>query len=307
MIQRIAALICLGALPALGLVSALGQVATPGPLEPPGHTSGPEVRIAAPISVKPLVIALTRVMKEEKGIRIVASTDYSSLDAIDGLAQGNANLAFLTRPLTVEIRGQYSDLDLVAIPVGMEVAAFGVANDIWEAGLHAIAQKDMRAIYERKITNWKEVGGPDEAIHFFNFAEGGGIWEILAEWLYGDNRKAPIPKVETMATSQDSRDTLEFTPGAIAPIGAAFSRTASAATPWGSFCPGSVARPIAADVASKAYPAARPMIAVSHWTAHPCHTGRNGIPDRPRRPALIQTTGALGLDAVPKPPAQAGN
>jgi phosphate transport system substrate-binding protein len=177
-----------------------------------------------------------------------------------------------------------------------------VSNDLWNAGLHTISQKEMRAIYELKTTNWKEVGGPDEKITMFSFQQGGGVWETLTEWLYGDNRKAPIPKVETLATSQDARDDLEFTPGSIAFMGASLVDGVRCHA-LGVTLPDHVGQPVPADVAAGKYPIVRQITAVvvgrptlNIRVVTEFLTGSQGQ-------ALVQSGGAFGLDAVPKPPA----
>jgi phosphate transport system substrate-binding protein len=181
------------------------------------------------------------------------------------------------------------------------VVAVGISTDVWDAGLHALPPDKLQAIYEQKIKNWKEVGGPDEAITFYNFEQGTGIWEIFAQWMYGDNRKAPLPKVQSVPNSEDARDDLEFTPGAIVPIGAGLV-DGSRCHSLGIALPAGPAFPNAADVAAGKYPAVRPIVAVvigrptlniRKLTEY--LTGKDGQ-------ALLKQTGALGLDAVPKPP-----
>ncbi len=278
------------------MLSALGQE------QQAEQTERPDVRIAAPLSTKALVTALARVMKQEKGLRIAVSADLTSVDARDALAQDQADIALLTRPLTIRDRAQYPDLDFVAIPIGMEVVALGVANDLWEAGVRAITQEQMRDIYEKKITNWKEAGGPDEKITLFTFEQGEGIWEIFAQWLYGDNRMAPLPKLEAVANSADARDDLEFIPGSIAPMGASFVDGARCHA-LGIGSGAQAVRPTAEAVAANAYPMVRPIIMVM--------VGRPTLAIRtvteyltgPSGQALVKTFGALGVQAVPKPSA----
>ena len=287
MFRRVPSFAFAGLLLALGILSAPGQ-------------DRPDVRIAGPLSTKPLLTEVARAMKHDKGLEIAVSTDFTSLEALDAVAQDKVNIALITKPYTLEDRALYPGVDLFAVPIGMQVVALGVSNDLWDAGLHTITKESMRGIYEQKITNWREVGGPDEKITLFNFQQGHGVWEILAEWLYGDNRKAPFPKVQNLASNEDVRDALEFTPGSIAPVEAVLVD--------GTRChaldidlPERVARPTAEDVAARTYPIARPITAVV--------VGRPSLAIRtvtefltsPAGQALVKKSGALGLDAVPKP------
>jgi phosphate transport system substrate-binding protein len=296
MSRRVPAFLFLGAFLAFALQSAPGQATLDGVETPP-----PEVRIAAPLSTKSLLTATARVMNREKGIHVSVSANLTSLDALAALAGGKADIAFITRPLSGEDRAQYPDLNLVDVPIGMEVVAIGVSDDLWDAGIHTIRQQTMRDIYEQKITNWHQIGGPDEKITFFNLDQGEGVWEMFAEWLYGDNRRAPLPKTENVANTQDARDALEFTPGSIASLGAALV-DGSRCHALGIDISGHVVTPTPAEVAAGTYPIVRPITAVV--------VGRPTLSIRavteyltsPPGQALLRNIGALGLNAVPKPP-----
>jgi phosphate transport system substrate-binding protein len=294
--RRVPALVFLGAFLAIAILSAHGQEDQKG--QPAGHV---DVRIVGPVSTKPLIAGLARAVAQASGIQIGGRFSLTNAGTLDALAQGDADLVLLTKPLTGEERADYPDLDLVVIPIGMEVVALGVSADLWNAGVHAISPATMREIYEQKITNWKAVGGPDEKIMLFNFAEGGGVWEVFAQWLYGDNRKAPIPKVQSAANSEDARDDLEFTPGGIVPIGAGFV-DGSRCHALGLDLPGGIVAPTSEAVAANRYPIVRPIIAVV--IGRPT-LGIRAVTDyltSPAGQALVKKTGALGLDAVPQAP-----
>jgi phosphate transport system substrate-binding protein len=260
-----------------------------------------DVEMVGPFSTNPICEGVKRAMKEQYGMEVGTRMKLTNAEVLDALAQGTSNLALLTGSLTGLQRAAYPDLDLVEVPIGMEVVSIGISTDVWDAGLHALPPDKIQSIYEQKVKNWKQVGGPDEAITFYNFQQGSGVWEIFAEWLYGDNRKAPLPKVQSVGSSEDARDDLEFTPGAIVPIGAAFV-DGTRCHSLGILLPGGPAFPTAQDVASGKYPAVRPIIAVvvgrprlSIRKVTEYLTGKDGQ-------AMIRESGAFGLEAVPKPP-----
>jgi phosphate transport system substrate-binding protein len=261
----------------------------------------PDLRIAGTLSTKPLLTVLARVMKDTKGLRVAISNAVVSTDGIDAVATGKVDIALITKPLTGEDRSQYPEMELVTVPIGMEVVALGVSNDLWDTGVKTVTKETMRKIYEQKITNWHTADGPDEKVRLFNMEQGQGVWEIFAEWLYGDNRKAALPKIDKVATNEDARDALEFTPGAIAALASPLvdgSRCHALAIDLGEH----LAKPTPEDVASGAYPMVRPIIAVL--------VGRPALATRavtdyltgPDGQALVRKTGNMGLDAVPKPP-----
>jgi phosphate transport system substrate-binding protein len=260
-----------------------------------------DVRIVGPFSTNQICEGIARSLKDQAGLNIGTKMKLTNAEALDTLAQGSADIALLTGTLSGLQRASYPDLDFVEIPIGMEVVALGISNDVWQAGLHALPPDQIRAIYEQKIRNWKEVGGPDEAITFYNFEQGAGIWEIFAQWFYQDNRKAPLPKVQSVQNSADARDDLEFTPGAIVPIGAAYV-DGTRCHSLGILLPAGASFPTVADVAASRYPLVRPITAVV--------IGRPTLDIRKvtefltgaAGQAMVRQSGALGLDAVPKPP-----
>jgi phosphate transport system substrate-binding protein len=258
------------------------------------------VRIGGTLSTKPLLADLVRVMRDSKGLKIGVSECVTSTDVLDAVATGKVDIGIMTKLVTGEDRAQYPAVELATVPIGMEVVAVGVSNDLWDAGVNSITKETMRGIYEQKITNWTDAGGPDEKVRFFNIEQGQGVWEIFAEWVYGDNRKAPLPKVEKVATSEDARDSLEFTPGAIAPLAAPLadgSRCHALAIDLGE----RVAKPTVEGVAAGNYPLERPIVALV--------VGKPTLSIRvvtefltgPEGQALVKKGGDMGLEAAPKP------
>ena len=141
----------------------------------------PDLRIAGTLSTKPLLIDVVRAMKAEKGLQIEISTNFTSIDALDAVATGRVNIALITKEISGEDRSHYPEISLFTVPIGMEVVALGVSNDVWEAGVRTITKETMREIYEQKITNWQKAGGANAKIKLFTFQQGFGIWEIFAD------------------------------------------------------------------------------------------------------------------------------
>jgi len=293
--RRIAAFLMAGACVVCALQGARGQAD-----QADGDAPHVDVRIVGPVSTKDLLEGLGRYLKDKDGLVLNGKVGLTNADALYALAAGKADLAILSKPLTGDDRADYPDALLQDLPIGMEVVAIGVSTDVWDAGVHSITPDTMRAIYEQKITNWKALGGPDEAITFYDYEQGAGIWEVFADWLYGDDRKAPFPKVQTVATSQDARDDLEFTAGAMVPMAAGFVDGVRCHA-LGVTLSGSLAQPIAADVASGKYPIQRPLSAVT--VGRPTNAIRvvTEFLTSADGQALLKKTGALGLEAVPKP------
>ncbi len=52
--------------------------------------------------------------------------------------------------------------------------------DVWNGGVKSLSAQQVRDIYEKKITNWSDVGGPELLITFYNKEPGRGTWEVIA-------------------------------------------------------------------------------------------------------------------------------
>jgi phosphate transport system substrate-binding protein len=121
----------------------------------------------------------------------------------------------------------------------------------------------MLAIYETDIRNWKELGGPDRPIKFYNTEEGRGPWEMLAHWLYGDVRKAPLGKFERVGSSEETRNLVEFNAGSLAvvPLRWADGKSVFPLALIGDN--GEVIAPTPENLASDKYPLSRPLLLIS--------------------------------------------
>src|SRR5439155_24407133 len=133
---------------------------------------------------------------------------------VKALADGSAQIAMTSRPLTPEDRADAPDVLFNEIYVGEQVVAVAVTQDVWQGGVRTLTRAQVRDIYERRCTNWKQLGGPDQKIAFFNASEGRGVWELFAQWLYDDAKKAPLGDFPMIGSNAEARDTLEFTRGA---------------------------------------------------------------------------------------------
>ena len=258
------------------------------------------VRLGGPISTRPLLQELAQAIRKDKGLTLTVAVGQTSADALDALAHGDVDIAFMTRAFNGEDRARYADVELQAVPIGMQVVALGVSSDIWNADLRFISKENMRDIYEGKVKNWKEIGGPDVKITMFNIEEGQGVWEIFAQWLYGDARKAPLPKGQRLHASADARDALEFTPGGIAPIFTALIDGTNSHALGVDF-PEKVAWPVIQDVASGFYPLVRPLTAVLVGKPALANLAVTNYITSPAGQAILKRYGALGVDAVPTP------
>ena len=66
--------------------------------------------------------------------------------------------------------------------------------------MKSLSREQIQKIYSGNITNWKQVGGPDEDIYVISREEGSGTRDDFNEAVLG-NRTAEMPGVDTVANS----------------------------------------------------------------------------------------------------------
>ena len=172
--------------------------------------------VAGAAALAPPVTAAAKVLQMQNGLEIQFKTSGGSSAGIAALGGGGAQVAMLARSITPEDRAAWPECNFNPIYLGEQVVSVGVALDVWEGGVHWISKEQLIRIYEGKLKNWKELGGPDDPIVFFNASEGRGVWEIMIQWLYGDSSRVPLARFQTMKSDEDARNSIEFTRGSIA-------------------------------------------------------------------------------------------
>ena len=127
------------------------------------------------------------------------------------LASGRAQIAQMPRHLSAREREAVearTGHPVLVFPVAIEsvLVAVNATNPVSELSL-----RQLRDIYTGKITNWKEVGGRDEAIHLISLESAVGGSLFFKEVVLGDDefettmRGFTTPKQVMQAIATDSR------------------------------------------------------------------------------------------------------
>jgi phosphate transport system substrate-binding protein len=152
-------------------------------------------------------------LEKEHGIRLNFVAEPAGLDLVDKLGREIFDIALLTRHLTGAEIALRPDKTFTETLVGRQSVLIVVPDQVWAGGVRALTKDQLRSIYEDDIKNWKQVGGADRAITFFNRESGRGIWDLFMIFLYGDVRRAPLSKAEVLNDANDVRTAVEFNGG----------------------------------------------------------------------------------------------
>ncbi len=138
--------------------------------------------------------------------------------AYDRLIAGEVDLVFVAQPSDAQrAAAEAAGRPLVLTPIGREAFVFFVHADNPVDGL---TSEQIRAIYTKRITNWKEVGGRDEKIIPFQRPQGSGSQTALElKVMQSEKPAAPLREefargmggvIQQVAAYKNSREALGY-------------------------------------------------------------------------------------------------
>jgi phosphate transport system substrate-binding protein len=221
------------------------------------------LRVNGSTTVAPVVTRAAEILAKEQGEEVVVDTQGGSSGGIAALGDRRADVAMASRPLNDDDRRKYPQVDFTPTTVAVDALALVVSSDVWEAGVKALSREQVQAIYEKRIQNWKEVGGPDRRIAFFNKEPGRGTWEVFAHWLYGDAKQAPLVSHPEVGANEEARNKVRATRGAMSQLSVAWADGKTLYALGIRLADGTVVKPTPAELAAERYPLARPLLVVT--------------------------------------------
>ena len=163
------------------------------------------------------------ILRSEQGFKILVDTQGGSSGGISMLGEGLVQLGMSSKNLKQKDRDAFPNCDFHVTPIGKDAVALIVSKDVWDSGVKSISRAEMAGIYEGKITNWKELGGADQRIAFFNKEPGRGTWEVFAKWAYQDTKLAPQVSFPEVGGNEETRSKVSSTRGAISQLSASWA------------------------------------------------------------------------------------
>ncbi|MCX6968252.1 MAG: substrate-binding domain-containing protein [Verrucomicrobia bacterium] len=219
------------------------------------------IRACGAVSVALPLAEAVNVLRTERNIELVLQAGGGTGMGLEALGTKAANIALSSRELTPADKAAYPELQLVEIPIGVQLVSMAVSRDVWEGGVHALNADQVRGIYEGKITNWQQVGGPSLPIKVFMSDPGRGQWEILVYWLYKELKMAPVWRGARVKKFSETRNMLEFTPGCLSLLPPSFADQRNIFT-LAVEKDGVVVEPTLTHVLEGKYPLSRPLLLV---------------------------------------------
>lgn len=238
------------------------------------------------------------ILRAEKGMRIQVDTQGGSSGGISMLGDGLVQIGMSSKHLGDADRARYPKVRFKEIHVGEDAVALIVSKDVWDGGVRAIRKEQMQGIYEGRIKNWKELGGPDRRIAFFNKEPGRGTWEVFAHWLYGDAKKAPPVSFPEVGGNEETRSKAASTRGALSQLSSSWADGKKVFALGLKQDDGAVVLPTNENIATHKYPMSRPLFLLTN--GEPTGEAKTFVEFvlGERGQALVRKHGYLSLDQL---------
>ncbi|MET8495930.1 phosphate ABC transporter substrate-binding protein [Streptomyces microflavus] len=185
---------------------------------------GSGLRASGSTTVAPVAADAAEALKAE-GMNITIATQGGSAGGISQLAAGQIDIALSSKPIAEEDRTAHPKADFVTTQIGSDAVGVIVTKPVADAGVKNLSVDQVRGLFEGKITNWSEVGGPKLDVFVYDKEPGRGTREVLDKYMYGDEEAPPPPDSDNFAIvggNLETRNKLESTPGAVGPLSTGF-------------------------------------------------------------------------------------
>lgn len=156
-----------------------------------------EVTVSGSSTAMPLVEAAAEEFNINQRNYAVAVTAGGTGAGIMGIAERKFNIAMASREVTADERQRYGD-KFQEFKIAVDGICVAVSDEIYRNGVKGLSREQVRDIYSGRITNWKDVGGPDEGIYVIAREDGSGTRDTFNEEIFG-SKDAETPGVDTVA------------------------------------------------------------------------------------------------------------
>jgi phosphate transport system substrate-binding protein len=203
------------------------------------------------------------ILRAEKKMSIQVDTQGGSSGGISMLGDGQVQIGMISKHISETDRAKFPKVKFREIHVGEDAVAMIVSKDVWEGGVRALTKAQLKDIYESRITNWKDVGGLNRRIAFFNKEPGRGTWEVFVHWVYGDPKKSPQVSFAEVGGNEETRNKVASTRGALSQLSSSWADGKQVFALGIKGEDGQAVEPTTENIATKKYPLSRPLFLVT--------------------------------------------
>lgn len=242
-------------IPALAVLALAG---CGGSTRPPAQT----LRVSGSTTVNPVAADAAEALRRD-GLQITVDASGGSAGGIAQLGQGQVEVAMSSKPVSDDDRKAHPAVNFTPVQIGADAVGIVVRRELVEGGIRSLDKAQLRLLFEGKVQNWKELGGPDVPVFVYDKEPGRGTREVLDKYLYGSAPAPPPPQSDRFAIvggNEEGRTKVLSTPGGITPLSTAFiadqPKLAAVAVDG--------IEPSPANIRDARYPLARPLFLITN-------------------------------------------
>jgi phosphate transport system substrate-binding protein len=157
------------------------------------------VRVTGSTTVFPLGTACAEAFNGNQSEYQVSVGQGGTGAGITDIAEGRSDIAMASREVTSDEKTNYGN-NFQENLFGYDGIAVCVSKAVYDAGVTSLTKDQVKEIYAGNITNWKELGGPNEAIYVISREQGSGTRDSFLTDIFGST-KAETPAVSTYSSS----------------------------------------------------------------------------------------------------------
>jgi phosphate transport system substrate-binding protein len=206
----------------------------------------------------------SEILRAEKKMDIQIDTQGGSAGGISMLGEGLVQIGMISKHVSDDERAKFPRVTFKEIQVGEDAVALIVSKDVWDGGVKSITKQQAADIYEGKIKNWKDLGGPDKRIAFFNKEPGRGTWEVFVHWVYGSPKKAPQVSFPEVGGNEETRNKVASTKGALSQLSSSWADGKTVFALSIKTDDGKEISPANENIANRTYPLSRPLFLLTN-------------------------------------------
>lgn len=143
------------------------------------------VTVSGSTALLPLISAAAEAFNDQQKEYFITVTGGGTGPGIVNIAERKEDIAMASRELTEAETIRYGN-PFQEYLIGYGDIVIAVSSAIYDSGVTDLTREQVKNIYLGKITNWKDVGGPEEDIYAIARASGSGTRDTFNEVILGD-------------------------------------------------------------------------------------------------------------------------
>lgn len=163
------------------------------------------LRIVGSTTVLPIASrAAEQFVALRKGtVRITVNSGGSGV-GVNSVARHRADIGMVSRELGDDERRRFRGSHLRLHEVARDGVACVVSSEIYQAGVRALTRSQIADIYQGRLTNWQEVGGPNRPIVVVDKERHRGTRQVFMKYILGNaTARAPAARLVTGSNNEE--------------------------------------------------------------------------------------------------------